>query len=1109
MAAVVHALLVGINHYPAPVGELNGCLNDLQGYVDLLTDFRRGQALELTILRDAQATREAVVDAFRQIRKQLRPEDRFLFQYAGHGARSASAPEFRRYYPDGWDEGLVCYNSRLAGGRDLADKELAVLLADMAQTRAEVVCIFDCCHSGSATRTADDLTLTGCRQTFEVHESRPLETYLDGYYVDPRQPGTPRPIPSGRHVLLAACHRTQKAWETRDHAGVFSKSLLDVLHRSGPAISYADLFVRVRAAVRKEAENQEPQFETYAGFSAYAGFLGQALATRGRRYSVYFENQRWRADCGALHGLPTDPDRQVELALYSEAEPTRQVGRAMVSEVGAQKSTLEWLDPPADQPADQPAGRPVEPTERLLGELTSLPVPPLIIFLEGDEPGKQTFTQFLSAVDRSMLGVELMTDSPESARYTLLAENQQYRLLFRETGRVIQGAKGYTQAAAEHLFGIMKQVADWERSIALRNPATQFDPNQVPFHFTELLEDREDGQQFRFDQSEITFDIVEQDHGWSFITGMLKASNRTGQPLYLLLVHYANDYSAEVLYNEWIDATEEEFIITLDGNSSFGLTLEAEEGHEALHTFKLIVSTEKVDDFLLGLESIELGWIYDPATARGERGLNLGTARKKPRREQDWFTKDLHVKLVRQLGRTTTADTELAQGQITIKGHPAFQANISLSSAKTPTRGLGTTPDCFRVLERAQMTLLNFSGGRGEEASILELTDIQNPECLRDQPLEIELAVGLAEHEYLLPVTFDGEHLLLVGEPSRDEAGVTRLTIREIPEIPDQRRTLGKALKMYFCKSYLKQENVNKLAWIEYHADGTFVRHPEGVLEKVSRAKKIMLLVHGIIGNTDSLVQGLWLAQDANQRRVSAQFDLVLTYDYENLNTPIQQTAELLKRQLNDVGLAEGGDKHLALMVHSMGGLVSRWLIEKLEGNRFIKHLAMFGTPNDGSPYGEVGAVRNLASLLTTLAINTIPAFAPFGAAILSVLVRSQKLTPTLEQMNQGSPFLSDLNRSGDPRIPYTIVAGDVRDYQEESEKRIPQLLAKLGGGKLFALLFHNVAHDMAVSDDSIGNVSHARTPAPDRHDILCHHLNYFSANASLQTLAKIPWEQP
>ena len=67
------------------------------------------------------------------------------------------------------------------------------------------------------------------------------------------------------------------------------------------------------------------------------------------------------------------------------------------------------------------------------------------------------------------------------------------------------------------------------------------------------------------------------------------------------------------------------------------------------------------------------------------------------------------------------------------------------------------------------MEMLNFSGTRGDNESILELTDIENPEALQETPLEVELDTNLAEGEMILPLAFDGEYILLTGEPSKDD----------------------------------------------------------------------------------------------------------------------------------------------------------------------------------------------------------------------------------------------------------------------------------------------------------------------------------------------------
>ena len=104
------------------------------------------------------------------------------------------------------------------------------------------------------------------------------------------------------------------------------------------------------------------------------------------------------------------------------------------------------------------------------------------------------------------------------------------------------------------------------------------------------------------------------------------------------------------------------------------------------------------------------------------------------------------------------------------------------------------------------MELLNFAGTRGDNESILELTDIQNAAALKENPLEIEVNVPLNADEGILPFVYDGQHVLLGGDPYKDDEGHTHISIDHIPDVPDHRRSLGGSLKLYFFKTYLKQQ---------------------------------------------------------------------------------------------------------------------------------------------------------------------------------------------------------------------------------------------------------------------------------------------------------------
>ena len=263
--------------------------------------------MAVEILKDGEATRANIIGRFRLHLGQARSGDVALFQFCGHGARWASSAAFRESFPDGRDEGLVCSDSRRPGGYDLADKELAVLIGEVAANQAETVVLLDCCHSGSATRSAERRRDLKPRLTQEVTTERPLETYLDGHYARLRDAGASLFVPAGRHILLAACERGQLAQEAPGH-GLFTSALVDVLETSGGGISYADLFVRCRAAVRARAYDQDPQFEAYDRFDAGAGFLGRPMTHAGRgRYLARCDLGAWTVECGAITGLPSEP----------------------------------------------------------------------------------------------------------------------------------------------------------------------------------------------------------------------------------------------------------------------------------------------------------------------------------------------------------------------------------------------------------------------------------------------------------------------------------------------------------------------------------------------------------------------------------------------------------------------------------------------------------------------------------------------------------------------------------------------------------------------------------------------------------------------------------
>jgi pimeloyl-ACP methyl ester carboxylesterase len=796
-----------------------------------------------------------------------------------------------------------------------------------------------------------------------------------------------------------------------------------------------------------------------------------------------------------MQGLSTDREKRVELVLYHADDPSREAGKAFTKWVGPEKSGLDLDFSPSSNDA------------HYVAKLTSLPAPPIPVYLEGDEAGKEILRKALK--ENQSIGADLI-DFKEGTRYALLAKDGQFILKQRETDLIIQGVKGvlqrtrdltspqYSEESANVMLSIFKRVATWERGLALENPHTKFDPTKIDFTFYEVLNDGQTEEPHK-GKNDLTLYYVKVGDKYKSVRGRLKARNNTSQSLWFALLHFSRKYGITSLSNVEIDPNEEAIIWGDDPKkNAFGLPKEV---NESTDTFKLIVSDKKVDDFLLEQVDLELGKII---SSDEERDI-VGEEEEQEKIQNDWFTKTIRIKTVRRIDQVNdNKDVALAQGQIVIKKHPAVKANLSLRAAKTADRGVGQDFDFYKAYARYGVEMFDFaSPQRGDEAkknveNILELNDIRDDADLEKNPLEIDVNIPLAENEYILPVATDGEHVFPCGDATKDDkSGFTQVRIDHIPE-PDNRRDVVKALKLYFIKTYLKQDNVNQLCWVEFKADGSITRQSSNLANKVAAAQNILLLIHGIIGDTEVMAKGLRLAG------LEQKFDLVLTYDYENLSTPIEETAEKLKQQLAAAGLGDADNKKLTLLVHSMGGLVARFFIEQKGGNNMVDHLVMCGTPNNGSPFGKIEAARKLMNILTPLALTYVPIVVPFAGAF---LFRLKKVTPTLQQMDPESPFIKALNSSGDPKVRYTILAGDINEYQEPAERSfLHKVLDKVGKGFVFGLLFGAHPHDIAVSVESILGVDGGRNPAPVRKNVPCHHLNYFISAAGQEELKKVEW---
>lgn len=244
-------------------------------------------------------------------------------------------------------------------------------------------------------------------------------------------------------------------------------------------------------------------------------------------------------------------------------------------------------------------------------------------------------------------------------------------------------------------------------------------------------------------------------------------------------------------------------------------------------------------------------------------------------------------------------------------------------------------------------------------------------------------------------------------------------------------------------------------------------------------------------------------------------YDLVLTCDYENLNTPINKTSEKLKETLTSIGIDaqyKQAGKKFTIVAHSMGGLVSRYFIERLGGNQIVSHLVMAGTPNGGSKLHTLKGAIDLGQT----AVNYILNFATLGIyglvkkgikiantlwgtakGVSTVDDRGNKFSVTLDMMAPTSGFIAEINNPHNgliSQVRYSIIAGNNAEAKHEKS-----MLNKVG-----ETFYGEEDNDIAVATDAILNVPTKLDNALQASVVTAHHLNYFDQEESRDALKKI-----
>lgn len=1112
MPGDVYALLVGIDNYEPPVPKLGGCGNDVEAIHELL-GVLVGDRLRAMVLRDAEATRDGVIEAFRSHLGLAGPEDVAVFYFSGHGSQEPSPEEFWAVEPDRRNETLVCVDSRMSGKHDLADKELAALVAELSDRGPHVLMMLDCCHSGSGVRGDEQVEDQLVRQAPPDIRPRPL----DSFEVSVAPPAVPGPGGASRttaggsgwglaeedprYVLLAACEASQTAKEQRigaERRGVFSASLESALIAAQGRLSYADLLAWATTRVRGLATAQTPQLEGHPD-ERRRPFLGGDVVEGGDYYRLTHHADGWALDAGSVRGIPAPQDGETTtLAVYPRTAGPEERRTSSAAIASAKVSRVE---PPRSLVTVEPAGA-LDDTELYQAVVLAWPVAPMVVTV-ADGPGRERVVDALAEAGSVDVAVADASDS-DRAQVRVVPTVAGFELRRSGDGRLVTApVDDPSVEGARRVVRQLDHVARWSRLRDLDNPGSGIHPDELEVEITD-----------------VAAPAGTQPGGELHVTYQpdrpairVRVRNTGRRPLFVSVLGLDDLYAVVSLlrqsWGEWLQPGQELWARGGDPvPMSVDARLYAAGVTEVVDFVKVIASTH---DF--AAEALGQGGLDAPATRsmpqlravsstldRLVRRVGFRSFDDDPVGEiADWLTVSRTVVVHRPRPGTevTEAGAEISDGlHLTAPQGVALIARVTEVDVAARSAGTSSLPALLR--EASTPLPLTAMRALGDDTSVLELSDVQGADEVTAQaPLLVRIAEPLAGHEHLLPVAWDGEYWLPVGRTTARGAEATEVAVEMIPPPVAGERDLFGSVRILFRKVVGRRLGLEyswpRLAVATAQPDGSVTYDVDAVPTAVAGTQRVLLYIHGIIGDTRGMVR------HGTTNGLHQAYGAVLALDYENLDTKVSDTAAELARLLREAGFRGGGEgPRLDVVAHSMGGLVARWYVEHEGGNEVVDRLVLAGTPHAGSPWPQV---QDWASTALGVGLNALGGSGFWPANILGGLVSLvERYDTALDDMKGGSAFLEELARQADPHLRYYLVAGE-RSATDDRTGGLVQRLRLRVWRAAEVLAFLREPNDIAVAVTSAIAVPPGRDPGPEVRLVGCDHMTYFNAEVGVDAL--------
>ncbi|MCW5853385.1 MAG: alpha/beta hydrolase [Anaerolineae bacterium] len=367
----------------------------------------------------------------------------------------------------------------------------------------------------------------------------------------------------------------------------------------------------------------------------------------------------------------------------------------------------------------------------------------------------------------------------------------------------------------------------------------------------------------------------------------------------------------------------------------------------------------------------------------------------------------------------------------------------------------------------------------------------------------------------LLAVLHDGSAFFPVGRSdSPDQVQVEWLPDPPASDPEVGTSTVGRIAKLYLYQVMGRPEPTLGLYHARFMSSGSasgpdesgerVVTLPEGEVryravapDELGPGQRIALLVHGFGSSTDGMLAELATVFS----KYGVHYDHVLTFDYETVRSGVRDAGTQLADALRDLGFGPQDGHYLDVFAHSMGTLVTRYMVEIAGGRRFVDRVFLAGPPNYGTGLANLkGALLWLVTLGLNLTGSSLPAMIAGWA-----LKLFDKTTVSLDDLTPSSTIVHDLrNTARTGEVLYHALAG-TNELAGPTPGGWAWLARQVMRGADAALdTFFQDQNDLLINVQSMTSLETVYPGDLWRAKVVpCHHFAYFSHPESVDQLGR------